>query len=67
MDAKRARLALRMAWYAPVLALPLGAARATVDADVARWVTVVAPPVPAELATPELLQARVQDLRGDWR
>jgi serine O-acetyltransferase len=55
MDAKRARLALRMAWYAPVLALPLGAARATVDADVARWVTVVAPPVPASRARLALL------------
>jgi 1-acyl-sn-glycerol-3-phosphate acyltransferase len=27
----------------------------------------VAPPVPAELVTPEALQATVQELRGDWR
>jgi serine O-acetyltransferase len=47
MDAKQVRLGLRMAWYAPLLLLPLGAQRAAVEADVARWVTVVAPPVPA--------------------
>jgi hypothetical protein len=27
----------------------------------------VAPPVAAELATPETLQAQVGDLRGEWR
>jgi 1-acyl-sn-glycerol-3-phosphate acyltransferase len=27
----------------------------------------VAPPIPAELVTPEVLQARVEALRGDWR
>jgi serine O-acetyltransferase len=46
MDPKQVRLALRMAWYAPLLLLPLGAARSTVDADVDRWRTVVEPPVP---------------------
>ena len=47
MDPKQLRLALRMAWYAPLLLLPLGPARANVDADVERWVRVVAPPAPA--------------------
>jgi serine O-acetyltransferase len=55
MDPKQVRLALRMAWYAPLLLLPLGSARANVDADVARWVRVVAPPVPPARARLALL------------
>jgi serine O-acetyltransferase len=43
--AKRRRLLVRMAWYAPLLLLPLARVRAVVDADVARWVRVVRPPV----------------------
>lgn len=43
--AKRARLVLRMAWYAPLVLLSIARIRATVDADVARWVGVVHPPV----------------------
>jgi serine O-acetyltransferase len=43
--AKRVRLALRMAWYAPLLLLPIGRVRETVEADVARWRQVVRPPV----------------------
>lgn len=43
--AKRARLVLRMGWHAPLLLLPLGRVRATVEADVDRWVRVVRPPV----------------------
>jgi serine O-acetyltransferase len=46
--AKRLRLAVRMAWYAPLLLLPIGRVRDTVDADVRRWVGVVHPPVMAE-------------------
>jgi serine O-acetyltransferase len=55
--AQRLRLKLRMAWYAPLLLVPIARIRATVDADVARWVGVVRPPVPprwsrlAQLAT----------------
>jgi serine O-acetyltransferase len=55
MDPKQVRLLLRMAWYAPLLLLPLGPARATVDADVDRWVTVVALPVPPGRARLALL------------
>jgi serine O-acetyltransferase len=55
MDPKQARLALRMAWYAPLLLLPLGAARGTVDLDIARWIAVVDPPVPATRARLALL------------
>ena len=55
MDPKQVRLALRMAWYAPLLLLPLGPARANVDADVARWFRVVAPPVPPGRARLALL------------
>lgn len=55
MDPKQARLALRMAWYAPLLLLPPGPARANVDADVARWVRVVAPAVPPGRARLALL------------
>lgn len=43
--AKRLRLALRMAWYAPLLLLPMTRVRETIDADVARWRLVVSPPV----------------------
>jgi serine O-acetyltransferase len=55
MDPKQVRLRLRMAWYAPLLLVPLGRSRAVVEADVARWVTVVAPPVPASRARWALL------------
>jgi serine O-acetyltransferase len=55
MDPKQVRLLLRMAWYAPLLFLPLGRARADVEADVARWVKVVAPPVPPARARWALL------------
>jgi serine O-acetyltransferase len=34
-----------MAWYAPLLLLPIARVRETVEADVARWRVVVAPPV----------------------
>ena len=50
--AKRARLVVRMAWYSPLLLLPIARIRATVDADVARWVGVVHPPVSAPWARP---------------
>ena len=43
--AKRLRLMLRMAWYAPLLLLPIARVRETVEADVARWRVVVGPPV----------------------
>ncbi len=45
VTAKRLRLLLRMAWYSPLLLLPIGPVRAMVDADVARWIKVVGPPV----------------------
>ncbi len=44
-QAQQLRLRLRMAWYAPLLLLSIARIRATVDADVARWVGVVHPPV----------------------
>ncbi len=53
--AKRARLLLRMAWYAPLLLLSIARIRETVDADVARWVGVVRPPVPDAWARLALL------------
>jgi serine O-acetyltransferase len=53
--AKRLRLLVRMAWYAPLLLLPLARVRAVVDADVARWVRVVRPPVDARWARLALL------------
>lgn len=45
--AKRVRLVMRMGWYAPLLLLPQGGARAVIDADVRRWVQ-VSPPGVAE-------------------
>jgi serine O-acetyltransferase len=54
-QAQRLRLMLRMAWYAPLLLLPIGRIRATVEADVARWVGVVHPPVPASQSRLALL------------
>lgn len=53
--AKRVRLVLRMGWYAPLLLLPITKIRATVDADVARWVGVVHPPVPDQWSLLALL------------
>lgn len=44
-----------MAWYAPLLLLPTARARAVIDADVERWVTVVSPPVSARWARLALL------------
>ena len=42
----RARLLLRMAWYAPLLLAVLPSrARNIIDADTERWVTITAPPV----------------------
>jgi serine O-acetyltransferase len=43
--AKRARLFARMVWYAPLEALPAGAAGPVIEADIDRWIGVVAPPV----------------------
>jgi serine O-acetyltransferase len=53
--AKQARLALRMLWYAPLLVLPTARVRTTIEADVARWVTVVRPPVEPRWARLALL------------
>lgn len=39
------RLLIRMGWYAPVVLVPRGSQRATSEADVDRWVQVLAPPV----------------------
>jgi len=52
---KRARLAARMAWYAPLELLPSGPAGPVIDADVDRWIGVVAPPVPRRWARLALL------------
>jgi serine O-acetyltransferase len=52
---KRLRLALRMAWYAPLMLLPNARARTLIDADVARWVVVVSPPVSPRWAKLALL------------
>jgi serine O-acetyltransferase len=53
--AKRVRLLLRMLWCSPLLLLPASAVRDTVEADVARWVGVVHPPVAEGWATLALL------------
>jgi serine O-acetyltransferase len=53
--AKRVRLMLRMAWYSPLMVLSIARIRETVDADVARWVGVVHPPVPDQWARLALL------------
>ncbi len=52
---KRARLAARMAWHAPLELLPLGPARPVIEADVDRWIGVVAPPVSRRWARLALL------------
>lgn len=49
------RLAARMAWYSPLLLIPTGRAAGTIDADVQRWIRVVAPPVPRHRARLALL------------
>ncbi len=53
---KRVVLAIRMAWYAPMLVgLVSGRARRVIALDVDRWVTVVVPPVGRRRATLALL------------
>lgn len=51
------RLLARMAWYAPLLLIPMGDVTSKIDADVERWVRVVSPPVPRRRARLALLAA----------
>jgi serine O-acetyltransferase len=52
---KSARLLVRMIWHAPLELLPMGPAAPVIEADVDRWIGVVAPPVPRRWARLALL------------
>ena len=49
---------MRMGWYAPIAAVPRGRARERSEADVERWIEVLAPPVPRRWARLALLAER---------
>ncbi|MFM7271119.1 MAG: serine acetyltransferase [Actinomycetes bacterium] len=56
--AHRLRLLMRMGWYAPVAAVPRGPALARSEADVERWIEVLAPPVSRKWARLALIAER---------
>jgi serine O-acetyltransferase len=49
---------MRMGWYAPIAAVPRGRARERSEADVERWIEVLAPPVSRRWARLALLAER---------
>ncbi|MFM7061241.1 MAG: serine acetyltransferase [Actinomycetes bacterium] len=56
--AHRLRLLMRMGWYAPIALVPRGPARERSEADVQRWIEVLAPAVPRRWARLALLAER---------